>query len=180
MATLSHIDEQGRVRMVDVTGKDVTQRVAVAQGVVTMRAETLAAIAEGQIPKGDVLTVARIAGIMAAKKTSELIPMCHPLNISGVEVKLTPRQSPPSVEIEATVRITGKTGVEMEALRQPVAWRRYRGLGCGPHHLRHVQGRGPGNDRRRDPPHAQERRQERHLREVASRWPRNSFPAAEA
>ena len=116
MATLSHIDEQGRVRMVDVTGKDVTQRVAVAQGVVTMRAETLAAIAGGQIPKGDVLTVARIAGIMAAKKTSELIPMCHPLNISGVEVKLTPRQSPPSVEIEATVRITGKTGVEMEAL----------------------------------------------------------------
>lgn len=116
MATLSHIDEQGRVRMVDVTGKDVTQRVAVARGVVTMQAETLAAIAEGQIPKGDVLTVARIAGIMAAKKTSELVPMCHPLNISGVEVKLNPRQDPPSVEIEATVRITGKTGVEMEAL----------------------------------------------------------------
>ncbi len=116
MATLSHVDEEGRVRMVDVTGKDVTQRVAVARGVVTMRAETLAAIAEGQIPKGDVLTVARIAGIMAAKKTSELIPMCHPLNISGVEVKLTPRQEPPSVEIEATVRIAGKTGVEMEAL----------------------------------------------------------------
>ncbi len=116
MAKLSHIDERGRVRMVDVTGKDVTQRVAVARGVVTMRAETLAAIAEGQIPKGDVLTVARIAGIMAAKKTSELIPMCHPLNISGVEVKLTPRQSPPSVEVEATVRIAGKTGVEMEAL----------------------------------------------------------------
>ncbi len=116
MATLSHIDEQGRVRMVDVTGKDATQRVAVARGVVTLRAETLAAIAEGQIPKGDVLTVARVAGIMAAKKTSELIPMCHPLNISGVEVKLTPRQSPPSVEIEATVRIAGKTGVEMEAL----------------------------------------------------------------
>ena len=116
MATLSHVDEEGRVRMVDVTGKDVTQRVAVARGVVTMHAETLAAIAEGQIPKGDVLTVARIAGIMAAKKTSELIPMCHPLNISGVEVKLTPRQEPPSVEIEATVRIAGKTGVEMEAL----------------------------------------------------------------
>ncbi len=116
MATLSHIDEQGRVRMVDVTGKDVTQRVATARGVVTMRAETLAAIAEGQIPKGDVLTVARIAGIMAAKKTSELIPMCHPLNISGVEVKLTPHEEPPSVEIEATLRIAGKTGVEMEAL----------------------------------------------------------------
>ena len=116
MAKLSHVDEQGRVRMVDVTAKDVTRRVAAARGVVTMRAETLAAIAEGQIPKGDVLAVARIAGIMAAKKTSELIPMCHPLNISGVEVKLTPRQEPPSVEIEATVRIAGQTGVEMEAL----------------------------------------------------------------
>ena len=116
MAKLSHVDEQGRVRMVDVTAKDVTRRVAVARGVVTMRAETLAAIAEGQIPKGDVLAVARIAGIMAAKKTSELVPMCHPLNISGVEVTLTPRQSPPSVEIEATVRIAGQTGVEMEAL----------------------------------------------------------------
>ncbi len=116
MAKLSHVDEQGRVRMVDVTGKDVTRRVAVARGVVTLRAETLAAIAEGQIPKGDVLTVARIAGIMAAKKTSELIPMCHPLNISGVEVKLIPRENPPSVEIEATVRIAGQTGVEMEAL----------------------------------------------------------------
>ncbi len=116
MANLSHIDEQGRVRMVDVTGKDVTERVAVAHGVVTLRGETLAAIAEGQIPKGDVLTVARIAGIMAAKKTAELIPMCHPLNISGVEVKLTPRQEPPSVEIEASVRLAGRTGVEMEAL----------------------------------------------------------------
>ncbi len=116
MAKLSHVDEQGRVRMVDVTGKYVTRRVAVARGVVTMRAETLAAIAEGQIPKGDVLTVARIAGIMAAKKTSELIPMCHPLNISGVEVKLIPRENPPSVEIEAAVRIAGQTGVEMEAL----------------------------------------------------------------
>ena len=116
MASLSHIDEQGRVRMVDVTGKEVTRRVAVARGVVTMQAETLAAIAEGQIPKGDVLTVARVAGMMAAKKTSELIPMCHPLNVSGVEVRLTPRQGPPSVEIEATVRIAGKTGVEMEAL----------------------------------------------------------------
>ena len=116
MAKLSHVDEQGRVRMVDVTAKDVTRRVAVARGVVTMRTETLAAIAEGQIPKGDDLAVARIAGIMAAKKTPELIPMCHPLNISGVEVQLTPRQSPPSVEIEATVRIAGQTGVEMEAL----------------------------------------------------------------
>jgi len=116
MATLSHIDEQGRVRMVDVTDKEMTQRVAVANGVVTMRAETLEAIAEGQIPKGDVLTVARIAGIMAAKKTSELVPMCHPLTISSVELQLSPCQDPPSVQIEAVVRVTGKTGVEMEAL----------------------------------------------------------------
>ncbi len=116
MATLSHVDEQGRVRMVDVTGKEVTRRVAVAGGVVTMRPETLAAIAGGRIPKGDVLAVARIAGIMAAKKTSELIPLCHPLPISSVEVTLTPRQEPPSVEIEAAVRIQGRTGVEMEAL----------------------------------------------------------------
>lgn len=116
MATLSHMDEQGRARMVDVTEKDVTRRVAVARGVVAMRAETLDAIAEGQISKGDVLAVARVAGIMAAKKTADLVPMCHPLNVSGVEVELTPRQSPPSVEIEATVRIAGRTGVEMEAL----------------------------------------------------------------
>ena len=116
MATLSHMDERGRARMVDVTEKDVTRRVAVARGVVVMRAETLDAIAEGQIPKGDVLAVARIAGIMAAKKTSDLVPMCHPLDISGVEVDLAPRQNPPSVEIEATVRTTGRTGVEMEAL----------------------------------------------------------------
>lgn len=116
MATLSHIDERGRARMVDVTGKDVTRRVAVARGVVAMRAETLDAITEGQISKGDVLAVARVAGIMAAKKTPDLVPMCHPLDISGVEVKITPRRSPPSVEIEATVRISGRTGVEMEAL----------------------------------------------------------------
>ena len=116
MAMLSHMDERGRARMVDVTGKDVTRRVAVARGVVAMRAETLDAISEGQIPKGDVLAVARIAGIMAAKKTSDLVPMCHPLDISGVDVEIVPRQSPPSVEIEATVRTTGRTGVEMEAL----------------------------------------------------------------
>ena len=116
MAMLSHMDERGRARMVDVTEKDVTRRVAVARGVVAMRAETLDAISEGQIPKGDVLAVARIAGIMAAKKTSDLVPMCHPLDISGVDVEIVPRQSPPSVEIEATVRTTGRTGVEMEAL----------------------------------------------------------------
>lgn len=116
MATLSHIDERGRARMVDVTEKDVTRRVAVARGVVAMRAETLDAITEGQIPKGDVLAVARVAGIMAAKKTPDLVPMCHPLDVSGVEVGITPRRSPPSVEIEATVRISGRTGVEMEAL----------------------------------------------------------------
>ena len=136
MATLSHSDEQGRVRMVDVTGKDVTQRVAVARGVVTMQAETLAAIAEGQIPKGDVLTVARIAGIMAAKKTSELVPMCHPLNISGVEVKLNPRQDPPSR------RDRGDRPDHRQDGRGDGG--SHRGVGGGSHDLRHVQSSGTG------------------------------------
>lgn len=102
--------------MVDVGAKPTSERQAVARGCVYMQAATLQAIVDQEVSKGDVLQVARIAGIMAAKKTPELIPMCHPLNISGVEVQLTPRQSPPSVEIEATVRIAGQTGVEMEAL----------------------------------------------------------------
>jgi cyclic pyranopterin phosphate synthase len=102
--------------MVDVSEKDVTSRIAVASGSITMRAETLALILENKIEKGDVFSVARIAGIMAAKKTSELIPMCHPLNITSVEIDLRPNRKPPSVEIEATVRVTGKTGVEMEAM----------------------------------------------------------------
>ncbi len=116
MAKLSHVDEHGRARMVDVSEKEVTSRVAVARGVIHMRPETLALILEEKIEKGDVFSVARIAGIMAAKKTSELIPMCHPLNITSVKIDLGARQQPARVEIEATVRVSGKTGVEMEAM----------------------------------------------------------------
>lgn len=110
------MDEAGRARMVDVSDKDVTHRVAVARGRITMKPETLALIVERRVAKGDVFAVARVAGIMAAKKTPELIPMCHPLNISSVEISLTPRENPAGVEIEATVRVSGKTGVEMEAM----------------------------------------------------------------
>jgi len=102
--------------MVDVTEKDVTERIAVARGKVLMRPETLTLIMEKKVEKGDVFSVARVAGIMAAKKTSELIPMCHPLNITSVEIDLTPQKNPSRVEIEAVVRVTGKTGVEMEAM----------------------------------------------------------------
>jgi len=116
MAQLSHLDEQGRARMVDVSAKEVTSRIAIASGTIHMRAETLALILEDKIEKGDVFSVARVAGIMAAKKTSELIPMCHPLNLTAVEIELTPQKDPVRVDIEATVRVSGKTGVEMEAM----------------------------------------------------------------
>jgi cyclic pyranopterin phosphate synthase len=116
MAELSHLDEQGRARMVDVSAKEITSRTAVARGAIHMRAETLALILEEKIDKGDVFSVARIAGIMAAKKTSELIPMCHPLNITSVEIDLTAARDPARVDIEATVHVSGKTGVEMEAM----------------------------------------------------------------
>ena len=102
--------------MVDVSDKDVTRRIAVARGTIEMRPETLALILEDKIEKGDVFSVARVAGIMAAKKTSELIPMCHPLNITSIEVNLTPQENPARVEIEAAVRVDGKTGIEMEAM----------------------------------------------------------------
>lgn len=116
MAKLTHLDSEGRARMVDVTEKDVTQRIAVAKGTVFMRPETLKLILEQKVEKGDVFSVARVAGIMAAKKTPELIPMCHPLNISSVEIDLIPRENPARVEIEAGVKVAGKTGVEMEAM----------------------------------------------------------------
>jgi cyclic pyranopterin monophosphate synthase len=102
--------------MVDVSDKDITSRIAVARGTIHMRTETLALILDDKIEKGDVFSVARVAGIMAAKKTSELIPMCHPLNITSVEIDLTPAKDPARVEIEASVRVSGKTGVEMEAM----------------------------------------------------------------
>lgn len=113
---LTHIDSTGKAHMVDVGHKPDSERVAIARGEVTMRPETLALIAEGQMKKGDVLTVAQIAGVMAAKRTSELIPLCHPLALTHVEVDLQTDASLPGVLITATARTTGKTGVEMEAL----------------------------------------------------------------
>lgn len=112
---LSHVDERGAARMVDVSAKDDTEREAVAEAYVVMKPETLALIQEGGLPKGDVLAVARVAGIMAAKRTHELIPMCHPLAITGVVVDLSPRGTD-RLRIEARVKTSGKTGVEMEAL----------------------------------------------------------------
>lgn len=116
MSGLSHFDDRGQAHMVDVSGKPVTHRVAVAVGAVRMTAETLALISEGRAKKGDVLSVARLAGIMAAKKTSDLIPLCHPLPITRVALELTTDPSLPGVRIEATVKTSGQTGVEMEAL----------------------------------------------------------------
>ena len=116
MDKLSHLDAQGRAKMVDVSDKEITSRIAVARGTIHMRAETLALILANKVEKGDVFSVARVAGIMAAKKTSELIPMCHPLNITSVEIDLTPAENPARVEIEASVRVSGQTGVEMEAM----------------------------------------------------------------
>lgn len=116
MSTLSHLDAKGNARMVDVSDKPVSSRTATARARVLMQAPTLAHIVAGTAPKGDVLATARIAGIMAAKKTSELIPLCHPLLISKVSVELTPLPDLNAVEVEATVKVDGKTGVEMEAL----------------------------------------------------------------
>ncbi len=113
---LTHFDDQGRAHMVDVSDKPVTARIAVARGAVKMSAETLALITEGRAKKGDVLGVARLAGIMAAKKTADLIPLCHPLPITKVALDLTPDPSLPGIVVEATVKTGGQTGVEMEAL----------------------------------------------------------------
>ena len=110
----THLDSEGRARMVDVGGKEVTQRRAVARARVTMQEETAQALADGMVAKGDVLAVARVAGIQAAKRTSELIPLCHPLMLSSVQVDLTP--GPSWVDIEATAETVDRTGVEMEAL----------------------------------------------------------------
>ncbi len=113
---LSHVDARGRAVMVDVSDKEVTERAATARGEIGMSRETLAKIAEGGIAKGDVLTVARLAGIMGAKRTSDLIPLCHPLGLTAVDVTLTCNAARGVVEIEATCRLPGRTGVEMEAL----------------------------------------------------------------
>ncbi|MBI4730598.1 MAG: cyclic pyranopterin monophosphate synthase MoaC [Chloroflexi bacterium] len=113
---LTHLDDSGRARMVDVGGKPDTERLAIAKGEVVMKKATLDLIRAGAIKKGDVLTVAQIAGIAAAKRTSDLIPLCHPLPITHAEVTLTLDNALPGVVITASVKTTGKTGVEMEAL----------------------------------------------------------------
>ena len=113
---LSHLDQQGQAQMVDVSPKPQTVREAVAAGEVRMLSETLAAIQSGNAPKGDVLATARIAGIMAAKQTAQLIPLCHPLPLQKIEVQLTPDPQLPGYQIRATVKTKAETGVEMEAL----------------------------------------------------------------
>jgi cyclic pyranopterin phosphate synthase len=119
---ITHLDETGAAHMVDVGAKDATARLAVAEGFIAMAPHTLAMIVEGDVPKGDVLAVARVAGIMASKQTSTLIPLCHPLNITRVAVELSPvhkgqrADGRVGIHVEATVGLTGKTGVEMEAL----------------------------------------------------------------
>ncbi len=116
MKELSHMDEQGRPRMVDVSGKPESQRQAVAKGLVRMQAATLERIKKGQMAKGDVLAVAQLAGIMAAKETPHLIPLCHPIFIDEVKIDFSLDEKNSAVEITAAVKSTGRTGVEMEAL----------------------------------------------------------------
>lgn len=116
MSRLTHLDETGAAHMVDVGGKAVTERVAIASGMVEMQRETLAMIIAGTAKKGDVIAAARIAGIMAAKRTAELIPLCHPLMISSLSVSCEPDENLSAILVKATVRVSGQTGVEMEAL----------------------------------------------------------------
>ena len=116
MTKLTHIDEQGNAQMVDVSAKPETSRVATATGRVVMQPATLALIERGGVKKGDVLTVARLAGIMGAKRTADLIPLCHPLALNSVEVVLTLDPNQSAIQIEATAKVSGRTGVEMEAL----------------------------------------------------------------
>lgn len=114
MAKLTHLDDQGKARMVDIGGKVESQRVAIAAGRIRMSADALSAIRDGQVPKGDVLAAARIAGIMAAKKTAELIPLCHPLALDSVTIDFEIADG--AVQVTASAALTGRTGVEMEAL----------------------------------------------------------------
>ena len=116
MTKLTHLNDHGQAHMVDIASKVDSDRTAIATGSISMKKETLELITKGNIPKGDVLTVARIAGIMGAKKTSELIPLCHPLPLSKVDINLSINDNLPGLDVKATVRTFGKTGVEMEAL----------------------------------------------------------------
>jgi cyclic pyranopterin phosphate synthase len=121
MGKLTHFDREGRARMVDVGAKDATRRIAVVSGKVVMKPETLKRIVDQKMKKGDVFGVARVAAIMAAKRTGEIIPLCHPLSIDTVEVDFQPDRDRSEVKIETTVKSTGKTGVEMEALMATAA-----------------------------------------------------------
>lgn len=116
MSDLTHFDDQGRARMVDVSSKDVTERIAEARGTVLMEKATLHRIVAGGIKKGDVLSVARLAGILGAKRTPDLIPLCHPLSLDSVSVDLVADPDRSAIDIVATCKVTGRTGVEMEAL----------------------------------------------------------------
>jgi cyclic pyranopterin monophosphate synthase len=116
MAKLSHLDDKGNAAMVDVSAKDATERTATAKGSIFMKPETMALIREGGVKKGDVLSVARLAGIMGAKRTPDLIPLCHPLDLESVNVELTCDTERDAVDISATCKLHGRTGVEMEAL----------------------------------------------------------------
>jgi cyclic pyranopterin monophosphate synthase len=113
---LTHVDDTGRARMVDVSAKAATERVAVARGLVRMRAATLALVRRNRMQKGDVLAVAQVAGVMAAKRTADLIPLCHPIALTDVQVSLVPQSRPARIRIEATAKTVGPTGVEMEAM----------------------------------------------------------------
>jgi cyclic pyranopterin phosphate synthase len=138
---LTHVDSRGRVKMVDVGDKPITAREAIARGSITMSADALAQIRAGAVKNGDPLQAARLAGIMAAKRTAALIPLCHPLPIAGVDIDLTPTAR--GYEIEARVRTSAQTGVEMEA--------------------RHAEGRRQGDGDRRHPAHEEDRREKRRL-----------------
>lgn len=116
MEKLTHTDDAGAAKMVDISAKAATHRMARARGAITMRPETLASIRDNQIAKGDVLTVAKIAGIMAAKRTADLVPLCHPIALSDIQLQLSLDDALPGVWVEATARTTGSTGVEMEAI----------------------------------------------------------------
>lgn len=116
MSKLTHINRSGAASMVDVSDKDVTSREAVARGYVMMKKETLSLIARGKVPKGDVFAVARVAGMLAAKKTSALIPLCHPLPLSSIEIGIVPETARKRIRIEARVKVNARTGVEMEAM----------------------------------------------------------------
>ena len=151
MTTLTHIDATGAAHMVDVSDKVPTDRVAIAEGRIVMQAATLDLALSGQAKKGDVVATARIAGIMAAKRTSELIPLCHPLALTKVQVDIEADAALPGFRVSAFAKVTGKTGVEMEALTA-VSVRL-------PHTLRHAESGGPGHAHRRHRPAREARRQ---------------------